>query len=154
MKPMFEGDIYLRFFQRIKKSSSGCWEWTKGRDTDGYGRFYSRSLEETRAHRAAFKLFLGEIPNTLLVRHTCHNPSCCNPKHLMIGTSKDNAQDCVRAGRSGTGFKNGRCKINKEELLYIISQKGKVSAKKLAKYVSINSSQIYKIWNGEHKYEI
>ena len=52
------------------------------------------------AHRASFLLFNGEIPDKLFVCHRCDNPSCVNPKHLFLGTSKDNNQDRSNKGRT------------------------------------------------------
>ncbi len=151
MPKEYTGNVYFKFFKKLSKKDSGCWEWNGYKDRDGYRMWCNNWLKE---QRASFKLFLGDIPNSLLVRHTCHNPSCCNPEHLKLGTAQDNATDCVKAGRSLSGFKNVRCKLNKEELIYILDQKGKEPATKLAKKVSIKSSQIYNIWNGAHKYEI
>lgn len=150
----YDGRTYYRFFKNLIKKDSGCWEWEGSRDKNGYGICSNRILKERRAHRASFRLFIGEIPNDLVLRHSCHNPPCCNPDHLKVGTVKDNARDCVEAGRSTKGFKNGRCKLTEEEYQYIVSQKGKIFATKLARHVSINSSQIYNIWNGDHKYDI
>ena len=48
------------------------------------------------AHRMAYILYYGEIPNGMLVCHSCDNKSCCNPHHLFIGTDRDNRWDAVR----------------------------------------------------------
>ena len=141
-----------KLYRNIKKQGN-CWIWQKGKDIDGYGVFTSVKYEERRAHRMSYKLFKGNIPKGMFILHSCHNPSCCNPEHLRIGTPAENSRDCVLAGRSTKGFKNGRCKLTKQEFDYIMNQKGKISGRKLADKVSINKSQIYKIWRGEHKYE-
>jgi hypothetical protein len=45
------------------------------------------------AHRVAYELFVGPVPDGMFVCHRCDNPPCCNPAHLFIGTAKDNAVD-------------------------------------------------------------
>jgi hypothetical protein len=77
---------------------TGCMNWQHYKNADGYGRM-SFERKVTSAHRFAYNLFVGEIPKGMVVRHKCHNPACCNPEHLLIGTQFDNIQDMVKAGR-------------------------------------------------------
>ena len=39
------------------------------------------------------------VPEGMVVMHTCDNPACCNPHHLVVGTQSDNIKDCVSKGR-------------------------------------------------------
>lgn len=96
----------LKFFSsRIVPTESGCWEWSTGRNSDGYGRVWYKG-KITLAHRAAWDGLCGPIPQGLWVLHKCDNPPCVNPDHLFIGDRKDNMRDCASKGRSSNAFKN------------------------------------------------
>jgi len=70
-----------------------CWEWIGSNDRKtGYGKF-ELSGKSGYAHRAAYELFVGPIPDGLCVMHECDNRICVNPKHLKLGTYKDNELD-------------------------------------------------------------
>ena len=60
-----------------------------------------------RAHRLAYQLVHGPIPNAFQVCHTCDTPLCCRPDHLWLGTNAENQADCTRKGRRPFGDKNG-----------------------------------------------
>jgi len=75
-----------RFLSRVQKVD-GHWLWLGYIDQDGYGRFafnYSRAT----AHRAAYKLFKGPIPDDYDADHVCEFRNCVNPKHI-IATPRD-----------------------------------------------------------------
>jgi hypothetical protein len=69
-----------------------------------------------RAHRAAWILANGPVPEGLIVRHKCDNPLCVNVGHLELGTFKDNTNDMISRGRMMTakrreGDRNRKCSI-------------------------------------------
>lgn len=92
-----------------------CWPWMAHRDKDGYGRFSVGARRQVRAHRAAWEIANGRpVPEGLLVRHLCEgggNPWCCNPKHLQVGTVRDNREDMVRADRDIRGERSANAKL-------------------------------------------
>jgi len=94
-------DLAERFWSKVDKSSD-CWEWTASRLPAGYGRF-SVNRKIITAHRAAYLLSCGAIPNGLHVLHKCDNPPCVNPDHLFLGTAKDNMRDKAAKGRQPIG---------------------------------------------------
>jgi hypothetical protein len=117
-----------KLWSKVAKSGEdACWLWTGGTKRaarpdgskgDPYGcikvRYGSRQESRVRdlyAHRVAYELANGPISGDLLVRHRCHNTLCCNPKHLVSGTSAQNMQDMVKAGRSLKGSKNPRATL-------------------------------------------
>lgn len=77
---------------------AGCWEWKRGKTPAGYGRIVINGRGEY-AHRVAYELVHGKIPEGMHVCHSCDNPACCNPAHLWVGTPKDNMQDRDTKGR-------------------------------------------------------
>lgn len=100
--------LVARFWRRASESESGCWEWSRGgKNHDGYGRLgwsyglVNRLGGERAAHRIAWILTHGPIPPGKLVMHTCDNPPCINPDHLMLGTELTNMQDKIKKGRQG-----------------------------------------------------
>lgn len=96
-----------RFWTRVDRTGgpSSCWEWTGPIVHNGlpYGQLGHGGM----AHRFAWTLLVGKIPEGLLVLHRCDNPPCCNPAHLFLGTQKDNRRDCRDKGRTAKGSANG-----------------------------------------------
>lgn len=97
--------LLTKYHERVQvQSVDECWLWL-GVKMKGYGHFYARTKVRLRAHRVAFFLEHGRWPRPLC-RHTCDNPSCCNPAHLLEGTHSDNVRDMVARGRGLTGSLN------------------------------------------------
>lgn len=75
-----------------KDKKTGCWNWSKSKNSAGYGQF-QRDGKYWLTHRFVVTETQGPIPSNHVVRHMCHNPACCNPKHLKTGTGLDNYND-------------------------------------------------------------
>lgn len=88
-----------RFWDKTEpEPNSGCWLWTGALKPEGYGTFNFQK-KWYRAHRLAWELEIGPIPDGLCVLHKCDVPSCVNPDHLFLGTKADNTADMCRKGR-------------------------------------------------------
>lgn len=107
-----------RFWNQVDKSGDlrsevgkekECWEWVGSMGSNGYGRIgasgFSGAIGVNKrgayieAHRGAYILANGPIPDGLVVRHKCDNRLCVRPAHLELGTHKDNKLDCMERGR-------------------------------------------------------
>lgn len=95
MKMIFERHI-------IRKGEDECWDWN-GAKREGYGviAIFRRAQ---KASRISWIIHVGDIPKGMFVCHHCDNPICNNPKHLFLGTPKDNVTDMINKGRAKFGI--------------------------------------------------
>lgn len=97
-----------RFWSKVdKKKHTECWLWLGAKKPKGYGNL-RRDKKYTTAHRVAWEITFGNIPKGMQVQHSCDNPSCCNPNHLMLGTVTSNYIDMVKKNRANSHHRNRR----------------------------------------------
>jgi hypothetical protein len=125
-----------------------CWEWQGYHMRDGYGAFHFQG-KRVIASRFAWILTYGEIPPGMCVLHKCDNPSCVNPRHLFLGTQKDNMQDAVLKLRK-SGPHNGRTKLSwpQVDTIRVLFQMG-WSTRRVAKLFGVNHKTIWQIRAGK-----
>lgn len=113
-------DINTRFNDGYTPDpNSGCWLWLKSILPSGYGKIWHEGRLQP-AHRVSYKLHIGEIPSGLLVMHTCDNRLCVNPRHLLLGTHRDNTHDMINKGRGNLkGELNSNNKLTRGFVLEI-----------------------------------
>jgi hypothetical protein len=96
-----------RFLSKVdKRGPNECWPWTGAQNKSGHGRFKFNGTA-LLAHRVAYVIANGELPVSTMhrsyhgkvVRHTCDNPPCCNPAHLVACEQIDNVRDMMKKGR-------------------------------------------------------
>lgn len=99
--PCLRLTVTTRILSRLTLNEGGCWEYGKTCSEQGYGEIRIGS-QKTRipVHRWMATIAHGQIPEDLIVLHSCDNPPCCNPSHLSIGTHADNHRDRQAKGRT------------------------------------------------------
>ena len=97
--------------------ASGCWNWSKSTNKDGYGQLKAGGRMWV-ASRLAITLHLGYEIDGKLACHHCDNPRCCNPSHIYAGTKADNARDKATRGRENArqGSENHFAKLTEAEV--------------------------------------
>ncbi len=133
-----------QFWTKVEmQSPMSCWLWQGARKGKGYGKF-----REHLAHRYAYRLHRGEIPEGLMIRHLCGIKLCVNPWHLEPGTMADNAADGIRLGETLRGSKNGKAKIGEEDARWIVANPDGLSGAQMARRFGVSPATISLIRSG------
>ncbi len=143
----------------IPEPNTGCIIWVGSVvGSMGYGtlRITENNKHKIyRAHRLSYYLNFGFFDKSLLVCHKCDNPKCINPKHLFLGTAKDNVIDCINKGRrkfgkANCGHKNINAKLSEGDVVFARKMKASgVSTKKLAFMYGISQRNMSNICFGK-----
>ena len=136
----YRPELEERFWSKVlKQGSEECWEWLASKSKLGYGQIGFNG-KVTEAHRVAYLLTHGEIPEGLHVRHKCDNRACCNPSHLELGNHQDNMNDMASRGRAK---KQSKRKLTKEQANSVLSDRQSgMTLRALAKKYSVSKGVI------------
>jgi hypothetical protein len=140
-----------RFWNHVDRSDpDGCWPWRASTLPKGYGRVFWKGRNHN-AHRVAWMIVNGDIPQGMFVCHRCDNPACCNPAHLFLGTPQDNVDDCVKKGRDRRGIhpgeSNPHAKLTNEQVYEIRRLFRTMPHTELAQRYGVTSTNIQDIGN-------
>lgn len=80
-----------RFWSNVQVGPD-CWLWRRLPNKFGYGRFANRAGVMVLAHRFAYELVVGPIPEGLVLDHLCETPACVRPEHLEPVTNSENVR--------------------------------------------------------------
>jgi hypothetical protein len=123
-KPVPQLDVkqVARFWSKVQSQSDAvCWPWSASISVSGYGLFRINN-RMISAHRLAYLLGNKEQPGPLHVLHRCDTKRCCNPKHLFLGTNRDNIDDYAakglgqNLGHNQTGERNGNARLTENDV--------------------------------------
>lgn len=142
-----------RFWNKVDKSGgpNACWPWTGAKTSFGYGDFrVSRGLRLS-THRLAWELTHGVILPGLCVCHKCDRPSCCNPRHMFLGTRRDNTRDSIKKGRAFIG--TPRANLHRRRSWQLtdadvqLVRESSLTIAQMAKSLNVATSTIWRVRN-------
>jgi hypothetical protein len=127
-------------------SPDGCWYWTGAKGNHGYGQF-ALNKKTFLPHRLAYQIYVGKIPKSLHVLHSCDNRICVNPDHLFLGTPLDNMRDKIKKGRDRYNTKLSFEQV--QEIIKMVSDG--VKQRDVAKKFNTCFQNISMIVNGKNR---
>lgn len=130
----------------VRGDNNACWNWIGAiNPRRGYGRFNIGGYKTGQAHRFSYQLANGPAPEDKQVCHTCDNRRCVNPKHLFLGTAKENTADMIAKNRMDRGTSRYNAKLNDDDVRAI--RKSSLTQIELSRTFQIAGSTISEIKN-------
>ena len=160
MQSQYSPSDVARFLAKIDREGSPhpyrtelgrCWLWTSHCHPQGHGMLShgGRGGRPQYAHRVAYQVYRGPIPDDQEVCHSCDNPPCVNPSHLFLGTHTDNMRDMYTKGRrlAAVGERVGSARLTAPQVLEIRRQwaAGGVTKSAIARAFGVDGKTIYSI---------
>lgn len=131
--------------------ANACIEFQGARfSSGGYGAVRHEG-QTVRAHRLAYcaanGISLASIAG-VEVRHSCDNPPCINPAHLLLGSHADNMRDMFERGRrkAAVGEKVWTAKLTPDDVVQIRrANAAGESQRSIAFRIGLNPTTVRKI---------
>lgn len=154
---MYKQEDIDRFWSKVNKDDSDCWNWNAYYDKDGYGQIKING-KNMGAHRVAFEIYHNQkIKEGMFILHSCDNRKCVNPAHLREGTQQENINDKVERGRCRNGNLKGEAhgssKLTQQQVNEIRERYavGNISQKELGEEYGVKQTTIcdiirFKLW--------
>ena len=125
-----------------------CKEWTGCCNTEGYPKICWKGNANGKGHRIVYELsHPGEDISKKVIRHTCDNPRCINPDHLLSGTPAQNMDDRDRR------FRHGAAKLTAEQVVEIrnlFTNGTKLKLKAIGELYGVDQRTVSSIKCGSH----
>lgn len=139
-----------RFWEKVEKGP-GCWRWTGATRGGDYGVFRvgGRDVPMVQAHRVAYELEKGPIPDGQVVCHRCDNPACVRPDHLFAGSQSENIRDQLKKGRHRSQRHRYPSRLSDEQIKAI--QASSLSQASLGRRYGVSRSYIGLIKQGKRR---
>jgi len=140
----------LQNFYRNLIIRNGCWGYKKLKN-EKYVRIEIGKRKVESLHRISYELHYGPIPKGMQINHKCHNPRCCRPSHLYLGTQQDNINDQIERGTFQKGSKHGNSILNEKQVaeIKVLLKEGKMLHREIAEKYSVDRTTITDIRRGK-----
>lgn len=136
------------FWKKVDiREENECWLWKAHVNVDGYGQVRLGNMQI--ASRVAYMIINGLLPLSIKVMHTCDNRNCCNPRHLIAASQKENILDMEKKGR-GKHIGWTHRKLTEKEVIDIREMwVSGIMAKNIAEKYNITPDVVYAIRMGK-----
>lgn len=129
-----------------RRGADECWPWAGSIDSrNTYGRFPVNKVWR-RAHRVAYELLVGPIPDGLTLDHLCRNTRCVNPAHLEPCTARENHRRAVAVWRANPTIHVTHAKLSEADVLAIFADAR--AAKTIADEYGVSKHAVYNVRSG------
>jgi len=141
----------LERFMALVEKTDACWNWAGSiKPNNGYGQFQLKRPDglwrNKPAHVVSHELFIGPVPDGMVVCHTCDRRSCVAPHHLLLGTRSENMIDARNKGRFPTQ------KLTADQVAAIRARyaEGGITHRALAKQYGVSGATVSHILSGRN----